>query len=229
MKTKLAVLLTAALMTLATVQAQTATNLPPVTNSIAKVVAAVSPTAGQVVQDGANFFAANADLFTNNVIGFEAFGIYSKQTHKAGGGFDVQIPLSNFQPDGANPSAILSQTFVGFGVYDFGNSFYDGTRTSFGIGNNFNIPIIGETYGFVETGVGRNFSTSQTVGTAFVGARYPIPLYKIWPSATNFVWTVGGAYGDITDQSAQVYLAGTSIIMPLEPIQNWFIKLFQKL
>lgn len=225
MKTLKSILIGVAALLLATVTTQAQTNAA---NEVTKTIAAVSPTGAAVASDAYSFFAANADLYTNNVIGFEGFGCYSPSLHKGGGGFDVQIPLSNFQPDGANPSAVLSQAFVGFTIYGFNGSFYDGTA-NFGIGNNFNVPVLGTVYGFVETGPGRNFSTGQTVGTAFVGFKYPIPLYKVWPSATNLVWTVGGAYGDITDQSGQIDVIGTSVVMPLEPIQKFIVGLLQKI
>ena len=201
------------------------TNAP---NEVTKTIAAVSPTGAAVVSDAYNFFAANADLYTNNVIAFEAFGLHSSGTQKYGGGFDVQIPLSNFQPDGSNPSAVLSQSFIGFSLYGFGGNFYDGTA-NFGIGNNFNVPVVGEVYGFFEAGPGRNLSTGQTIGTAFAGVKYPIPLYKVWPSTKNIVWTIGYAHGDITDQSGQIDAIGTEVVMPLEPIQNFVIGLLQKI
>ena len=205
--------------------AQAQTNAP---NEVTKTIAAVSPTGAAVVSDAYNFFAASADLYTNNVIAFEAFGLHSSGTQKYGGGFDVQIPLSNFQPDGSNPSAVLSQSFIGFSLYGFGGNFYDGTA-NFGIGNNFNVPVVGEVYGFFEAGPGRNLSTGQTIGTAFAGVKYPIPLYKVWPSTKNIVWTIGYAHGDITDQSGQIDAIGTEVVMPLEPIQNFVIGLLQKI
>jgi len=200
----------------------------PLSNSIAKIVGAVSPTGGQLAQDVANFGAANANLYTNNVAGLEMFGLHSSGTGKWGGGFTAEIPLSNFQPDGSNPSAILSQSFVGFSLYGYGGNLYDGTA-NFGIGNNFNLPVVGTVYGFFEAGPGRNFNTGQTVGTAFIGAKYPVPLYKVWPAAKSIVWTIGYAHGDITDQAGQIDAFGTSVIFPLEPIQKFLVSALQKL
>jgi hypothetical protein len=209
------------------------------------IIGSLSPATGQLVNDAVNFFTVNADLFTNNMIGVEVFGLYAPQgkatsgkatvagvkqhvtsySSEIGGGFDVQIPLSNFSSTNSDPSALLSESYVGFGVFDFGGDFYD-VNATFGIGNNFNVPIIGTVYGFVEAGPGKNLSSgSSVIGTSFAGAKYRIPLEKFWSGGTNVIVTVGGAYGTITDIHGSIYSIGGSVIFPLSKLGDLFSKL----
>lgn len=223
--------------------AQTTTN-PPGAN--VPILGSISPVLGTLAGDAKHFFEINADLFTNNMVGVEVFGLYAPEGKTAthivtlksgqktsvtsssptmGGGFDIQLPLSNFQSTNSDASALLSQSYVGFGIFYDGQNLNDVTA-SFGIGNNFNIPILGLVHGFVEAGPGKNLGSGAVIGTSFVGAKYRVPLEKFWPSfgQNGIIVTVGGAYGTITDIHGPVYSAGGSVIIPLSNLGDWFKK-----